>query len=98
MQFLIILLVCYLSTINAQTPVPANCRFSGNDLGAAKVADFNGCYKMCLNNTNCNAFTMLQSKTCYIHNFPGDAPVIKVNNGDVNLCGVISRSLRPSKY
>ena len=40
--------------------------------------------------------TFLSSKSCYTHNFPEDAPKIKVDLNSTTLCGVISKSSRES--
>ena len=80
--------------IRAQTPI--KCRFRGNDLSNMKVASFQDCYKFCLNETKCNAYTLLSSKACYIHNFLEDSPKITVDSNSTALCGVISKSSRAS--
>ena len=83
-----------LKITGAQTPT--KCRFRGNDLSNTKAASFQDCHKFCLNDSRCNAYTFLSSKSCYTHNFPEDAPKIKVDLNSTTLCGVISKSSRES--
>jgi len=94
--FMILFFISAITLKNTRAQIPTKCRFRGNDLSYTKVSSFQDCYKFCLNNTKCNAYTFLSSKSCYTHDFPGDAPKINVDLNSTVLCGVISKSSRAS--
>ena len=95
MKILMIILLCCINAIRAVEEV--HCRFTGNDIRSVKVPNFQACYELCNSDENCNAFTMMPSKSCYTHNFRDvDHPPIVVQLSNPNFCGIIPRSSRPS--
>ena len=95
MKFLIIIVLCCINAIRAVEEL--HCQFRGNDISTVYVPNLQACYELCNSDENCNAFTMLQSKRCFTHNFRGvDNPPIVLQLNNPNYCGIIPRSSRQS--